>query len=252
MRHSFAVTWILLVLGIACSSSNTGSDTGKVPATPEGPASLPDPMNGQTGSPGACECSNTEQCSAPLAEVVTSLKQPGHHNWHFVGSTCVARNTNDEHRCCFAHPTGCRSPTFGDGDDYVPENDLILGNKLLCDMEGRSNDCLYGCKDFPGCDPAVATSCDAVCADMGHRIEQDEAKTFDAEVRSSTCTTTGTCRCRVFVASAIVATRASRLRRRSTIALSVTPPSSPTPTRRPTCQAQQRSSNARSQRAQLV
>src|SRR4051794_13834366 len=120
MRHSFAVSWILLVLGIACSSS----DTAKVPTTPEGPASLPDPMNGQTGSPGACECSTTEQCSAPLAEVVSSLKKPGHHSWHSVGSTCVARDTSDEHRCCFAHPTACLCHrAFGDGDDYVPEND---------------------------------------------------------------------------------------------------------------------------------
>jgi hypothetical protein len=191
MRQSFPMTWILLVLGIACSSS----DAGKAPTKPDSPSNLPDPMNGQTGSVGQCECTKTEQCSAPLNEVVSSLKEPGHHNWHFVGSECVARDTKEEHRCCFAHPTVCLCHrAFGDGDDYVPENDLILGNKPLCDMEGRSNDCLYGCKDFPGCDPAVATSCDATCADLAHRIEQDEAKTFDAQVRSSTCTT-DTCRC---------------------------------------------------------
>src|SRR5260221_10601087 len=135
MRDPFPITWILLVFAIACSSSETGPDTAKVPTTPEGTASLPDPMNGQTGSPGACECSNAEECSAPLAEVVSSLKKPGHHNWHFVGSECVARDTDmaDAHRCCFDHPTACLCHrAFGDGDDWVPENNLILGNKPLC------------------------------------------------------------------------------------------------------------------------
>ncbi len=184
MRRFFVMTWMSLGVAAACSSSGDN----KAP-TPDHPAALPDPMNGQTGSPGQCGCTQDADCSGPLIQGIDSLKVPGHHDWRFVGSECARRDTNDSRRL-FAHPTACLCHrVFGDAGSFVPENNLILGDHPICDLDGRSNDCLYGCKDFPECDPADASSCDATCADIETRIAKDEAKIFDAAIRTSKCST---------------------------------------------------------------
>ncbi|MEO7036794.1 MAG: hypothetical protein ABI548_22785, partial [Polyangiaceae bacterium] len=96
-----------------------------------------------------------------------------------------------------AHGTVCHcEQAFGDSDVASPQSDLLLGYRTGCDVAGRSGDCLYGCSEFPGCDPGDATSCQALCADLDARLDADAERTFDAALRSAVCTTDGACGCR--------------------------------------------------------
>jgi hypothetical protein len=58
---------------------------------------------------------------------------------------------------------------------------------LDCYARGRAGDCLLAGSEFEGCDVSDATSCDAVCADLEQRYDDDAARAYDASILYASC-----------------------------------------------------------------
>lgn len=137
---------------------------------------------------GACECSDDAFCEAQADTFLAEVSQPRHLDRHYVGAECVARDPHDSLRCCYSRPAVCLCYfAWGDTNARVPENALILGNRTTCDVDSRDQSCLYRSCEFAGCDPAVAASCDAACADVVARLAAHETETFEVERRKTYC-----------------------------------------------------------------
>jgi hypothetical protein len=155
------------------------------------PGTGTDPMNGQTGSIGQAVCVDDADCAKKVEDIVGGLRMPIQTGRHLIGSECFARGSADP-AMFFSHPTACAC-YYGtsDGDPRSWASAVPLGLKPACNVEGRSLDCLSWCSDFVGCDPADKTSCDAPCAELATRIDQDNARTFDVQIRYAKCAAGG-------------------------------------------------------------
>ena len=78
----------------------------------------------------------------------------------------------------------------------VAENawSLVAGGPDACSNYGRAGTCLYLASEFPGCDPEVPTSCDAVCDDLHQRQSAHAAETLELTHWASACEVSG-CYC---------------------------------------------------------
>jgi hypothetical protein len=105
-----------------------------------------------------------------------------------LGSSCNHEVHNDGRPTC-----ECRiSMIFSAGDAGVSaeprEISLYPGNRPDdCSEYSRGAGCLYCERDFPGCDIADPQSCDAVCADISARFDQEAHRTYAIEARLTRC-----------------------------------------------------------------
>lgn len=58
---------------------------------------------------------------------------------------------------------------------------------LDCYALGRAGDCLLAGSEFEGCDVSDDTSCDAVCADLEQRYDDDAARAYEASILYAAC-----------------------------------------------------------------
>ena len=194
VRMALAVGCIALALGCGKSSPPLRTDA------PDG-SGITGAVAGTSGSStvggGGCECTDDAFCAAQEDAFLDSLKASVRTDRHFVGAECVRRDPSDSQRCCFARPAVCLCYfARGDSDARSFAGAEILGNRPnLCDVGDRAQGCLFRSCEFTGCDPADATSCDAVCADVAARITADDAKSYDVERRTAFCDPTS-CLCR--------------------------------------------------------
>jgi len=150
---------------------------------------------GETGSMGARECAASSSCLEVAEARVDGLREPLVLNREIIGTECLARDENSSDNCCFHMPAVCLCYYGWDGDQTRDRgNAMILGNRADCDEYGRDQSCLVPASDFAGCDVEDASSCDAPCAELDAKVVAHSAQTFDAEVRSATCTDRGECR----------------------------------------------------------
>ena len=127
-------------------------------------------------------------CVDQATAEVASLAKPNVTDRHYIGSSCVARDTTDPQRCCYSRPTVCLCYfAFGNDTQRSYDGAEILGNRETCDVFGRGTSCLFRSCEFKGCDPATPTSCDDVCADVASRIAADNAASFDVALRTAYC-----------------------------------------------------------------
>jgi hypothetical protein len=65
----------------------------------------------------------------------------------------------------------------------------LAADQDVCLVTGRL-DCLYSSTEFPGCDTADASSCEAACSEVG-QAQATDAMGLSVTVRASVCTDLG-------------------------------------------------------------
>lgn len=135
--------------------------------------------SGQTGSvgPSADECRVASDCAERVADELLAFGAATTNSKHFDAAECSAVGVvgGPSGPGCICHIAG------GDGS-------LNVGPKGLdCYALGRGGDCLFEGSEFEGCDVTEATSCDAVCAELEQRLDDDAARTFEASSVYAAC-----------------------------------------------------------------
>jgi hypothetical protein len=195
MRALPSGAWALLLAGLlpSCSTSTGATPVGAEPrAAADTTEVRPDETPGdetvsidssQTGSIGMAECLKDEDCTLDEEGVGLAWGRA-----ELLGSSCNHEVHNDGRPTC-----ECRiSMIFSAGDAGVSaeprEISLYPGNRPDdCSEYSRGAGCLYCERDFPGCDIADPQSCDAVCADISARFDQEAHRTYAVEARLTRC-----------------------------------------------------------------
>jgi hypothetical protein len=188
------VTILLAWLFVACAA---GPDPMRPSDTAAGDEARPDPVhpaemapgdegeqNGQPGSIGQAECLKDSECAlgneaagAPRGRAALTGASCSHALGTLALPTCECR--------VLVTPNADR----GGGIESEPyEAELYAGNRPdRCSEFARGPGCLYCEREFSGCDIADPTSCDAVCADMAQRFDQELARTYAVSTRAARC-----------------------------------------------------------------
>jgi len=216
-KLSSVVVAVLAALSGACSGAQRNS-TGDAGGT-EGTGGSGDSDGSSTGGDGGaggesfdCEsqpspyptcpdsvycdadnCSDQSACAARVTEIQSWLAAPEPKLFGpRAGSTCLARVECGPQGCgmegtfppeyTFRGPTGCFC-------HHTCGVDFVLGGPdEQCDLYGRGPEqCAVPASAFEGCDPEVATSCEAACEAAEASMAADRAVTFDVEVRYAAC-----------------------------------------------------------------
>ena len=128
---------------------------------------------------GGFECSGAPECLERVQSWVLMFEQPETY-WHtFDGGLC--RHVGIIAGEASASGLACSCVVKGSGGALYAGP---LGGG--CSGYGRLK-CVYESSEFPGCDPADATSCNAICADFEARLAADAKLTYQTEVRSARC-----------------------------------------------------------------
>lgn len=137
----------------------------------------------------ACDPSiaeNVSACEADCQDRVATRSAPSVPPEPFLSATCeqtgiMAGGESWEGMACHCE---------------VAENAwaIVAGGPHACSNHGRAGTCLYAASEFPGCDPEIATSCDAVCDDLHQRQVAHAAETLELTHRESACEVSG-CYC---------------------------------------------------------
>lgn len=161
----FAATGVVMLalpsLLVACSSGSSRQSSG------------------QTGSvgPSADECLVASDCEERAADEVLQFSSPTTNSKHFDAAECTQVGV-------VGGPSGpscvCRIAGTDGSLDVGPVG-------LDCYALGRGGDCLFAGGEFHGCDVTDATSCDAVCADLEQRLDDDAARIFEASSVYAAC-----------------------------------------------------------------
>jgi hypothetical protein len=135
--------------------------------------------SGQTGSvgPSADECRVASDCDERAADEVLQFSSPTTNSKHFDAAECTQVGV-------VGGPSGPSCVCRIAGTD----GSLNVGPVGLdCYALGRVGNCLFAAAEFDGCDVTDATSCDATCADLEQRLDDDAARTFEASSVYAAC-----------------------------------------------------------------
>ncbi len=144
-----------------------------------------DPQNGQIGSIGASECFRDEQCEVDM----NALTEP-------IGTVALAAARCDHQNVDPLPVCHCDlriTPTAESGRQPFMATEYAGLRPGGCSVFGRGQECLYCAADFPGCRTDEPGSCDATCADLSERINEEFSRAFDATARLARCTEDNTC-----------------------------------------------------------
>lgn len=174
------VTLALAGLVAGCSSGSPG--TIDSPGSPEGSDSARGEDSGQTGSlepdddDEGNDCHVANDCDAYAAEELARFTLPTTNRVHFEAAECkeISVEGGDVGTSCACRVDG------GDGSFYV-------GRVVPLCARGRVGDCLFAEDEIGDCDVTDATGCDAVCAELEQRKEDDAALSFDASILYTAC-----------------------------------------------------------------
>jgi hypothetical protein len=173
------VTLALSGLVAACSSGSPGSIDS--PGSSEGSESAKGEDSGQTGSLAPDDesgrCDVTTDCEGYAAEELLRFTSPTTNRKRFDGADCaLVVRSGRSGAGCVCHIIGSDS------------SGLQVGPAGLdCYALGRAGECLLAGNEFEGCDVSDATSCDAVCADLEQRYDEDAARAYDASILYASC-----------------------------------------------------------------
>jgi hypothetical protein len=140
--------------------------------------------------PGASvECSDDPGCSGKCATQAADLGATVSPPTTFVASECLGGEPPPR-GASFWPARGC--VCYGDESSFILlDPDVATG----CMVWGRVGQCLYGTREFPGCNPeAATTSCAAVCDELQRRIQADEASSYEVTAQGAACLD-GSCVC---------------------------------------------------------
>ena len=135
--------------------------------------------SGQTGSvgPSADECRVAHDCDERAANELLQFTSATKSSKHFDAAECTQVGVvgGPSGPSCVCHVAGT------DGSlDVGPVG-------LDCYALGRGGDCLFAGSEFEGCDVTEKTSCDAICADLEQRLDDDAARIFEASSVYAAC-----------------------------------------------------------------
>jgi|GEM_PF-5030016 len=135
--------------------------------------------NGQTGSPGAVECSSDADCEERLLAYATQLAEPIPEANTFTAAACTEMNVfTDEW-----HTGPACECERSDKDGLWPMGPAGVG----CLLSGRLETCLYDDDEFPGCSIGDPESCVEVCAQAEARLAVDNSLQYEVSPRSAEC-----------------------------------------------------------------
>jgi len=127
---------------------------------------------------GASECGTDSMCAEIADNTARGLMTAEVPAYHVVSSACGQVGVIAE---VTVQGPACQCRTQGGGT-------LIIGpTGLPCSLSSRGGGCLWDTTAWPACDPAVADSCDATCAEAEARLAADAAHIFDTQVRLAVC-----------------------------------------------------------------
>jgi len=135
-----------------------------------------------TSAIGASECGTDADCVAIADSLVQPLMSPQVSPYHVIDSACGQASVilGTSQGPSYQGPA-CHCPLEGGGT-------LMIGpSGLPCSLPSRGGDCLWDTTAWPACDPMVADSCVATCADAEARLAADEAHVFETDVRFARC-----------------------------------------------------------------
>lgn len=143
-----------------------------------------------SGNPiGGRQCAIDDDCASLGGSFVEAAAPGPESPYQFVGARCDIVGFEGD-RSEF----GCFCDLGGGGS-----MSLRAGPGSECLRHSRDRTCMMSSAEFAGCDPGVADSCDAPCAELQTRLDVDEQRTLDVEVRSATCDSGSRHMCRFVV-----------------------------------------------------
>jgi len=127
------------------------------------------------------ECTKDADCLPNLQERLTQFESPAGYWPKADSGVCsqwgIYEGDNEvQGLACECYVTGSADATT-----------LVGPSGLICSNYGRRLDCIYRGSEFPGCDPADATSCTAVCVDVAARYAANARVTWETEIRLARC-----------------------------------------------------------------
>jgi hypothetical protein len=167
----------------AGNDPKTSSSAEPASTHPAAPDQTPD--NSQTGSVGQ---SDTPECEVDADCVDTDQSGPI-GSVELIGSQCMHLSVTSELPLCECslRITSLPAADAGTGG-YSFVAQAFPGNRPGgCSESSRSGGCLYCASEFPGCDIRDPHSCEAVCADVAQREDEEDRKSFDVRTRLARC-----------------------------------------------------------------
>lgn len=192
---------MLLLLASGCGDaagdgdSPGGADAGSDPrphdsigpqSTDDHPQPTDSKANGQTGSLGSVECTQSSECEEKANAALAALRTPaGGEPRSFVASECAPISVISEQGSAGGSACMCRV----EGGGSVNVGPRGAG----CFVYGRAQSCLWDDSEWDGCSVSDAHACDAVCDELAARYAADAADVFDAKLLTARCDS-GRCR----------------------------------------------------------
>lgn len=189
---SLALSVCGALMAFACAGGQTGSEGAEGNPPPGGvpPGGPTGGMGGQgmwpTSGNSGYSCTTSAQCLESLEAAVAELGRPREAAPRVVVAASCEREDPDA-GCSGGRPRSCTCAFKTAGGEAEPLGLGLATNGNGCDYLGRSYECLIPASDFAGCTPGDDCSCVPACEDALRKIEDDNARVFDAEARHAEC-----------------------------------------------------------------